>query len=258
MKNLLSQHIQKSYQSIDLDDASKNKDMNILIYALEEIYQSIIKNQLSIEEKQNNLKKIYSCIMNNLMEINDDKSGKEQSTKIIFNIIKSNLYKIFEEKKLVSIIWLVIDNKFDSSLLSYLSNQARINNISLNSKSLNSSNQTILHHTILNNQISHARVIIREFCELINEQDMYGATALHYAVMKNNIAIIDLLLNSDNIDLSLKAGLKKETALDYAKSQNLTHIIKKITDKEEYLEKKKNPTWVERSSAQTTGGNREL
>ena len=61
---------------------------------------------------------------------------------------------------------------------------------------------------------------------LINLQSNYGWTCLHYAVYKNHLPSVRVLLEH-NVDVRVR-NKRGETALDEAKRQNRRHIVEEL------------------------------
>jgi ankyrin repeat protein len=120
--------------------------------------------------------------------------------------------------------------------------------------------RTNLHLSVLNGNIEIVELLLSFGLskECLNEQDIFGNTALHYAVINNDNRGVDLLLAQENIDLTLKTAASNETALEIATRSNLEDIMQAILKKEQELAPKQSTTWVVRSSAQAAGSNREL
>jgi ankyrin repeat protein len=114
-----------------------------------------------------------------------------------------------------------------------------------------------LHIAVLDKDLSMVKFLL-DFGVDINVKDNKGYTALHYAVTNNLPNIVDLLLATNNLDLTLRAGDAKETAFDIAQRLNLVGIMESISKKEIELAPVRNATWGEKISAQAAGNNREM
>lgn len=60
-----------------------------------------------------------------------------------------------------------------------------------------------LHSAVKEGNISDVRIYLHRGCD-INEQDVYGKTPLHYTYEKNNIEILNILLQCPRIKRSIK------------------------------------------------------
>jgi ankyrin repeat protein len=127
-------------------------------------------------------------------------------------------------------------------------------------KTTNNNGNTALHLAVLKGHVEILKLLLGYDIgkESLNHQDRDGNTALHFAVINNLPKIVDILLANDNINLTLRAGDNKETALEVARRLNLEVIIEAISKKERELSPVRNTTWVERSLPQAAGSNIEL
>jgi ankyrin repeat protein len=219
------------------------------------IIESIINTTYKIMQNNTLPTPKIQNILNNLIiytEILLQNYNKNNDFSLLSVIIRSNLYQLFEERNLISVLWLANSNLPDNSLESFL-NKLQTSELTIKSKATNSNKQTILHKTLINNNTSSANHFLTAFKELLNIQDEYGATALHYAVLKNNLRMVRNLLNQEDIDLTLTLKVNNFTALDLARSLKLENVIDEFLHKEKKLMNKiKKQTWVEKTNSQTS------
>jgi ankyrin repeat protein len=221
------------------------REINEKVKIIEEIFYT---PNYSIKNQKMALEKLHNLIEGHL---NSD-------FKILNAIISSNIYLLFEHKNVLSILWIAFLNldtdPFELLLINILKTK-----LPIKIDCYNNIGQTILHKAVLDNKNDHALIIIKYLGELINTQDRFGQTPLHYAIFKNNIDIIDNLLAEKNINLSLRTADTKLNALEIAQKNNIQEIIQKILCRlNSPLQDKKNnskSTWIKKIELETPSKN---
>ncbi|ABV79519.1 ankyrin repeat domain-containing protein [Rickettsia bellii] len=92
-----------------------------------------------------------------------------------------------------------------------------------------------LHKAVLENNISNVRIHLHRKCD-VNEQDIYGKTALHYAYTKRNIDIIKILLKCPGIKICIKDN-DDYTPVDLICSTISSYIASSLENKIDEVDK---------------------
>ncbi|ABE04438.1 hypothetical protein A3306_03850 [Rickettsia bellii] len=87
----------------------------------------------------------------------------------------------------------------------------------------------------MENNISNVRIHLHRKCD-VNEQDIYGKTALHYAYTKRNIDIIKILLKCPGIKICIKDN-DDYTPVDLICSTISSYIASSLENKIDEVDK---------------------
>jgi hypothetical protein len=82
---------------------------------------------------------------------------------------------------------------------------------------LNGSGQTVLHYVVDHGYLRATHCLVRYHFVNVNAIDLHGATPLHYAVERNRDDSVRLLLQREDLDLSLES--KGKTVCDLAQNR---------------------------------------
>ncbi|HJD64880.1 MAG TPA: ankyrin repeat domain-containing protein [Rickettsia endosymbiont of Diachasma alloeum] len=86
-----------------------------------------------------------------------------------------------------------------------------------------------LHKAVLESNISNLRIYLHRKCD-VNEQDIYGKTALHYAYAKKNLDIIKILLKCPGIKICIKDN-DGYTPVDLICSTISSYVVSSLENK---------------------------
>jgi hypothetical protein len=236
---------------------------NVMEFILKIMHAEITSTDTTKEDKTRTIENLYFIIQITL-ETNFSNPFNPKNIDIINSIATSDIYTLLEKRKFISILWIAISNKqiqcYDEVFKKIIED-----NIPINNKIINNDEQTILHlavYTLKNPDLASS--IIRNFPHLLNEQDKFGATALHYAIINNSSEIINILLQQDSIDLTRTLKNNQLTPYQLAASLKNENFMKQISDREISLKSKQEEalkeerTWVKKISPRTEGSDREL
>jgi ankyrin repeat protein len=218
-----------------------------------------IKRNHEIKCNHENLEEDEEAILDKLQQslvmfFNQDNTPRYYN--IIKTIIMSDIYINIENQHKVPFARLAFENL---SLLDFrnLFDSMKEDNIKINTQDIEDKAQELLHDAFIANKERDITNILHTLPHLVNLQNEDGVTILHRAVAQNKDMIVNALLSLDNIDLTLVAGERKETALDRARDKKSFKIIAAIERKMREIERNKQQTWVEKTKPQDAG-NREL
>ncbi len=117
--------------------------------------------------------------------------------------------------------------------------------------------QTALHRAVLNNDLNLVRILLDgKLVENINAKDNQGKTALHYAAQQNNEAVV-LALVDRGADLTLRDKRQKLAHQYAAKSTPVKQFLKALTLVEGYLKCEKGITVQDEQEMDSVRGMRD-